>query len=101
MDFILPFPLKQQVKQINIKQSLLLIGSCFAEEIGGKMQERKFNAQVNPHGISYNPSGISNAITDYIEAKIYTDKDIFHHNELWQSFNHHGKFSETDATNCL
>ena len=101
MDFILPFPLKQPEKQINIRQSLLLMGSCFTEEIGKKLQERKFNAQVNPHGISYNPSGLSNAITDYIETKVYDESTIFHHNELWQSFNHHGKFSATDANTCL
>jgi len=101
MDFILPFPLKQTEKQINIKQSLLLMGSCFAEEIGKKLQERKFNALVNPHGISYNPSSISNAITDYIEGKVYDDTAIFYHNELWQSFNYHGKFSSTEATICL
>ena len=101
MDFILPFPLKQAEKQISIKQDLLLIGSCFAEEIGKKLQERKFKAITNPHGISYNPTSISNAITDYLENKIYTQNDLFHHNELWQSFNHHGKFSSTDSEACL
>ena len=101
MDFILPFPLKQSEKQINIKQAVLLMGSCFAEEIGKKLEERKFNALVNPHGISYNPTSISNALTDYIESKVYSESDLFHKNELWQSFNHHGKFSSTNANTSL
>src|SRR6266568_2448084 len=101
MDFILPFPLKQQEKQISVKQALLLMGSCFAEEIGKKLRERKFNALVNPHGISYNPSSLSNAITDYIEGKNYQEEDLLQHNELWQSFNHHGKFSSRDPKTCL
>jgi hypothetical protein len=101
MDFILPFPLKQAEKQISIKHDLLLMGSCFAEEIGKKLEERKFKAITNPHGISYNPTSLSNAITDYLENKVYVKEDLFHHNELWQSFNHHGKFSSTDSTTCL
>ncbi len=101
MDFILPFPLKQAVKQINVKQSLLLMGSCFAEEMGRKMQERKFNVLINPHGIIYNPLSLNNALTDYTEGKNYTETDIFQNNELWQSFSHHGKFSEREVTVCL
>jgi hypothetical protein len=101
MDFILPFPIKQFEKQINIKQDVLLLGSCFAEEIGKKLHDRKFKAIVNPHGISYNPLSISNAVTDCIEGKIYSETHLFHHNELWQSFNHHGKFSSTNSAVCL
>lgn len=101
MDFILPFPLKQAEKQLNIKQSLLLMGSCFAEEIGKKLVDRRFDALINPHGILYNPSSISNAITDYIEGKEYTQENLFEHNEVWQSFNHHGRFSATDSGACL
>lgn len=77
------------------------MGSCFAEEIGKKLHERKFNALVNPHGISYNPLSISYALTDYIQNKTYDEACLFRHNELWQSFNHHGKFSSTDLSSCL
>jgi len=101
MDFILPFNIKKPARQINIGQPVLLLGSCFAEEIGTKMQERKFNAQVNPHGILYNPNIICDALSDYIENKIYNHADLFEHKELWQSFNHHGRFSGKDATSCL
>ncbi len=101
MNFILPFSIKKFTSQVNIKQALLLDGSCFAEEIGSKLAERKFNALVNPHGILYNPISICNAIRDYIENKKYTEQDIFLNNELYRSFNHHGKFSDVDASVCL
>lgn len=101
MNFILPFPVKHFTQQVNIKQAILLMGSCFAEEIGAKLEERKFNALTNPHGILYNPISIRSALTDYMQDKKYTKEDIFLHNELWRSFNHHGKFANTDADACL
>lgn len=101
MNFILPFPIKKFSNQLNIKQAMLLMGSCFAEEIGIKLRERKFNALINPHGILYNPISICNAITDYVNAKKFTQQDIFLHDELWRSFQHHGKFSDTDSATCL
>ncbi len=101
MDFTLPFPIKQTEKQISIKQTLLFMGSCFAEEVGNKMIERKFNTLVNPHGILYNPNILCDAISDYIDRKIYVKEDLFQHNELWQSFNHHGRFSDRNENICL
>ncbi len=101
MDFILPFLLKKLPQQVNIQQGMLLVGSCFAEEIGAKLSERKFNSLVNPHGIMYNPISICRAISNYITNKNYTQADIFLHDELWRSFNHHGKFADVSADTCL
>ncbi|HEX7413177.1 MAG TPA: GSCFA domain-containing protein [Bacteroidia bacterium] len=101
MHFILPFSIKRFSHQLNVRQAMLLMGSCFAEEIGTKLRERKFNALINSHGILYNPISICNAITDYVQEKKYTQQDIFLHDELWRSFRHHGKFSDTDSATCL
>ena len=101
MDFILPFPIKKLSQQISIRQPVLLLGSCFAEEIGTKLSERKFNSLVNPHGILYNPISICESINDYREDKKYTKNDIFLYDELWRSFNHHGKFADVNAEDCL
>jgi hypothetical protein len=101
MDLILPFTSRPLQKQLSIRQPLLLMGSCFAGEIGKRLQDRCFNALVNPHGIIYNPLSMSIALDDYKEEKEYTRKDIFYYNGLWQSFNHHGKFSHADPAKCL
>ena len=101
MNFILPFPFKRFTTQVNIKQSILLLGSCFAEEIDAKLKERNFNTLTNPHGILYNPISIANAVTDYIQEKKYTQQDIFLHDELWKSFNHHGMFSGVSSDACI
>lgn len=101
MDFILPFPLKKLPQQVNIQQAMLLVGSCFAEEIGTKLSERKFNSLINPNGILYNPLSICEAVSDYIADKKCSQTDIFLHDELWRSFSHHGKFADVNANACL
>ena len=49
------------VKEIEIshKNRIILAGSCFAGNIGKKLQERKFNIEYNPFGVQYNPFSIS------------------------------------------
>lgn len=69
------------------------MGSCFAEEIGEKLQEHRFNTLINPHGILYNPLSITSALTSYLDGKVYTREDLFQHNDSWNSWDHHSRFS--------
>jgi len=55
--------------QIGYQDKLLLIGSCFTENIGAKMQKHLFHVKENPHGILFNPVSVANAINDYISCK--------------------------------
>lgn len=101
MELILRLPIKPPTAQINLKDALLLMGSCFAGEIGQKMQERRFNVLINPHGILYNPLSLAEATGDYLTAKVYSQNDLFQHDGLWHSFRHHGRFSQPDADSAL
>lgn len=40
---------------IDHRQQILLLGSCFAENIGLWLQQRKFNVDINPFGTLYTP----------------------------------------------
>lgn len=40
---------------IDHSQSILCLGSCFAQHIGTRLRSSKFDALVNPLGITYNP----------------------------------------------
>ncbi|WP_448520718.1 GSCFA domain-containing protein [Rhodoflexus sp.] len=50
-DFIIP-PSEQTITH---KSRLLLVGSCFADEVGQKLVENKFETLVNPFGTIFNP----------------------------------------------
>ncbi len=83
-----PFPVK--LKHSN---RLLLSGSCFTEQIGGKLAAHKFDVLENPNGILFNPVSIAKAIISYTDEKLYTADDLFCYNEMWASWQHHTKFS--------
>ena len=47
--------LEQQKQQIDYKSKVVLLGSCFAENIGGKFTYFKFQSLQNPFGILFHP----------------------------------------------
>lgn len=83
------------------EQPVMLMGSCFAENIGEKLDSYKFNKQVNPFGILYNPASIANALIALLENEKYTEEDLLFQNGLWHHYNFHGKFSHVDKAVCL
>jgi hypothetical protein len=80
---------------------VLLIGSCFAQNIGEKLQQNKFNVTLNPNGIIYNPISIVIALKRIIKNESYTASELHQTNNKWVSFNHHGSFSAFDREECL
>jgi hypothetical protein len=72
-------------------------GSCFAENIGNKLRSHKFNICLNPFGIIYHPQVLAQNIRRVMSGKPYNEKELEFHNGLWCSFDHHGRFSHTDA----
>ena len=84
-----------------MSESVLMLGSCFAEEIGRKLSERKFKVLLNPHGIVYNPLSLAKSLHEYMDAKEYVQGDLFLHDGLWRSLHHHGRFAHSDASLSL
>ncbi|MFT3907892.1 MAG: GSCFA domain-containing protein [Ferruginibacter sp.] len=101
MDFHAEFFPKSFSKKINHRNKLLLVGSCFTEQIGTKLATHKFNVLENPNGILFNPVSISHAITSYAAGSSYKEKDLFYYNELWGSWQHHTKFSNIEKQKAL
>jgi len=101
MEFHLEFSPKPFDLKINHQHNLLLIGSCFTEQIGTKLANHKFAVLDNPNGILFNPVSITKSISSYIDNKQYTESDLFYQNECWNSWEHHSRFSDPDAGACL
>ncbi len=75
---------------------LLFMGSCFTEHIGKRLWDYKFRINLNPFGIVYNPLSIHQHIQFLLNDKQFRQEDLFHHQDLWHSFQHHGRFSGPD-----
>ena len=101
MEFRLAFNPKPFNEKIKHRQHLLLIGSCFTENIGNRLQQLKFNIAENPNGILFNPISIVKSLSSYIDNVQYTETDLFYQNECWNSWEHHSRFSHPDKSECL
>ncbi len=87
--------------QISHSTNTAFIGSCFADNIGLKMKQYKFPVELNPFGVLYNPVSVKNGLEFIINKKVFTEADLYFHNDQWLSFNHYSAFSNTDKTECL
>ena len=101
MQFHLEFSPKPFAQQLNHQHNLLLVGSCFTENIGSKLKQLKFSVLENPNGILFNPVSIARSVNSYIQNKQYSEADIFYQNESWNSWEHHTRFSHPDKEQCL
>jgi hypothetical protein len=86
-------------KKIGYNDKILLLGSCFADNIGEKFAAHYFQATVNPLGTLYNPASIAHALTDALIPQ--SDPRIVQHNGMWHSMMHHGSFSHPDKEALL
>lgn len=88
-------------KPIRYTDKIMLIGSCFTENMSERLLQHKFSVLSNPHGILFNPLSVANSIDSYIINKQYSKGELFHLNELWNSWDHHTRFSHTDAGSTI
>jgi len=85
--------LTPQQNQIDYTSKNLLMGSCFTENIGRKLQYFKFQNLQNPFGIVFHPVAIEKLVTRAINEDLFTETDVFQHNEQWHCFEVHSKLS--------
>ena len=92
---IKPLPL------LNLKSKVLLLGSCFADEMVTRMQARGLQVISNPFGTLYNPMSIATCINRLTSDIPFTQADLVFHDGLWHSMLHHGRFSHPSAEDTL
>lgn len=92
---------KRSDNQIDYKSNILLLGSCFSENIGKKLDYFKFQNTQNPFGILFHPKAIETLLCHAVSKKDYSEADVFFHNERWHCFDAHSKFSNTSKENLL
>lgn len=74
------------LKLFSYQDKLLLLGSCFSENIGNKLSYYKFKSVTNPFGILFNPVAIETVVEAAILNKTFTETDVFERDGIWKSF---------------
>lgn len=87
--------------RIDYQHKISMLGSCFTENIGLKLENLKFQIDQNPFGIIYNPESIATSLSRLIDNQLYAEHDLFEQNGIWGSFDHHSRFSSVDIKNTL
>lgn len=88
-------------RPITYADKILLTGSCFTENMSERLAQHKFNILANPNGILFNPLSVADSINGYIDHIQYKPEDLFQLNELWNSWDHHTRFSDIDIDAAL
>ncbi|MFZ1527264.1 MAG: GSCFA domain-containing protein [Ferruginibacter sp.] len=101
MQFHLEHTPKPIDQKINHRHKLMLLGSCFTENIGEKLLAHKFSVLQNPNGILFNPVSVKESLDNYISNKIIGENDLFYLNEAWHSWQHHSRFSSPDKSEAI
>ncbi len=85
---------------IDLDTPIVTLGSCFADEIGNKLQAHSFNVSVNPMGIMFNPASIAMAIGRALAQVEFNEADVAPtpEGDKYITFHRHSKFSATDAS---
>lgn len=87
--------------KLGYSDKILFMGSCFTENIGDIMHGLKFQTNINPFGIVYNPKSIALSLQRLMAKQLYQASDLFEQNDYWGSFDFHGRYSGPSAEEAL
>lgn len=101
MNFTTKIPISKNNNPIDYNSKIMSIGSCFAENMAQKFEYFKFQNTVNPFGIIFNPVSIEKLISRVVNKDLFTENDIFFHNESWHCYEVHSELSSPDKEGFL
>ena len=82
--------------RLSYSEGIMLLGSCFADNIGTRMADAGFDVCVNPFGTLYNPVSLRNAVARLESGVPFTEADCVEMGAgagLVCSFHHHTSFA--------
>lgn len=89
---------------ISYSDKIMMIGSCFTDNIGSLLRNYGFDVCVNPFGTLYNPASVAASIDRLINGTPFTETDcveIGAGDTRTCSFHHHTSFARTDIKEFL
>lgn len=107
MKLTTPVQINPLDKRLTYKDSILFVGSCFADEMGRRCTERYFDTRVNPFGVLFNPCSISDCLGLLEGYGINAEQCSFIPDDVIEtvggfcSFHHHGSMARPTAQEFL
>lgn len=82
--------------KIGLKSGVFTIGSCFADAIGSRLEQSKFNVEVNSFGISYNPLSIHEVLIYALRNEKPPENTYLIREDVHLNYNFHSSLSALD-----
>ena len=99
MEFTTKVNITKSTWTIHPCERMLFVGSCFANNMGKRFHDEKFNTDINPYGVMYNPASILHTVEKFCEEAENKPSKAF----LTLGTNHVYILNETGeiADNCM
>ena len=104
MKFFTEIDIPASPVRITRDSKVTLLGSCFADQMGERMQRCGLDACVNPFGTLYNPVSVANAAARLGADAPFSEVDCVQMGagaDLICSFSHHTSFARSSAQEFL
>ena len=101
MQLLTPVAIPPQGIALTHSTRLLSVGSCFADEMGCRLQRAGFDVLNNPFGTLYNPLSIAANLERAWRDSPLPEELMVQHDGVWHSWMHHSRFSSPDREECL
>lgn len=80
---------------------LMLVGSCFSDNMGVKLRNAMMDVMVNPTGTVYNALSVAATIRRVVTGEPVAGMDLFQQGGVWNSYDFHSRYSLPDKQATL
>ena len=101
MDFRTTIHIADNMGIMHHSDRFMMLGSCFSDNIGGKLRQAMIDVNVNPFGTLYNPMSIASSVNRIIDVVPERGIDLFQGSGAWNSYNFHSRYSLADKEATL
>lgn len=101
MNFRTPVEIPPVAFRMKPTDNVWFVGSCFAQNVGGRLARDKFPCRVNPFGVLYNPLSVAQLFHLVAsEGEFPSDDCYFESGGLWHSWLNDSSFSAPTLSMC-
>ena len=101
MKLSLDIPIPRLERGVDYHSRILLLGSCFASNVGDRFFQARFDADANPFGVLFNPYSVLDSMERILRRKHFTASDFFESDGRYLSLSLHSDHSYPDMGTAL
>lgn len=84
-------------RPIEADDTIVLLGSCFADNMGAKLEQHGFDVVRNPLGPLFNPMSVAAAIERALNNRRFDSSDLTERDGMWHALDAAARYCSDDA----